>query len=583
MLLTLVALGLRAYRLDAVGLSEDEAHKFQATQAYRAGDFTPNAEHPMLMKTLVTLSAMAAEQWNATVTRHHSSLTISEETALRLPNVLFGALTTIVLFLFAREMFNPLTGWITAVLWATGINAIAVNRIAKEDTLLVFFTWLGYHFFLKAKHEGPVESGRRERFYILSGLSFGLMLASKYFIHYMGLYYLYNYLRPHDPQTNYPLGKRTMIKFFAAFFLAFALANPMLFHPKTLHYLVVYVSERIVPHHGYEMMGHLYYNNAWKFSNATPLYFYPLFLFVKVPPVLILAFVIGLVLIIRKPWPRTLSPTLAMVMCGVVPISFFLADWVRDVLRLQSMLLITIVIVSLSLIVGLMLVKRGSKEDGPLFLRFMLVFWIIPFTAFGSKWLRYTLALMPMVYMTAAVGIAAGCYKIRALPWPSTMRQVAASLVLAVFLLVPAWTAFANRPYYLLYVNALGGGKDRRAYYFPHDEIYDAGLREAIGFIAYRAPSGSLVAQDAPGVAEFYLQKYKRTDLVAIELSSRNFNSAQISPDAPAYVIVQKGRRYFENQAWLDYIERHYQPVKEIWIDGVRTTRVYEIERSPSG
>jgi len=44
--------GARVYRLDAAGFAEDEANKVFATRSYEQGDFTANAEHPMLMKLL---------------------------------------------------------------------------------------------------------------------------------------------------------------------------------------------------------------------------------------------------------------------------------------------------------------------------------------------------------------------------------------------------------------------------------------------------------------------------------------------------------------------------------------------------
>ncbi len=581
--LVLLALGLRAYRLDAVGVSEDEARKIAAVEAYRRGDFAPNAEHPMLMKSLILLSFLAAETWNQTVAAHRPAWHISEETALRFPNALAGAVTTVVLFLFAREMFDPFVGWITAILWATGLNAIAINRVAKEDTLLVLFMWLAFFFFMKAKHEGPVDTPRRQWFYRLSGASFGLMLASKYFPHYMGLIFLYNYLRPHDPQTNAPLGRRAMAGFFLAFALTFVAANPMLFHPETLRYLAFYLTETTVPHHGYEMMGTLYYNNAWKYTDRTPLYFYPLFLLVKVPPLLLLAFGLGLFWIIRRAVGGPQVPSVpvesaealsrwnAFGILGILAVgigAIELAHFTPVVYRVAAF-------TTISLVLALLLVRRGRKEEGPFFLRFMLVFWFVPYTLFGGKWLRYTLSLMPLVYMTAAVGVALLVRWVRGrIPW-ARVQSAAAILTLALFLGVPAWATVTASPYYALYVNELGGGEKRRAYYFPHDEVYDAGMREAIALIAARAPRGSRIGHDAPEVVRFYTRRFGREDLVGVEMSSPRFS---LAPDSrPLYVIVQRGRRYFENERWLRELEQRYRPIGEIRVDGVVTTKVYEI------
>ncbi|GBC78077.1 hypothetical protein HRbin08_01563 [bacterium HR08] len=588
-LLVILAFGLRAVHLEAVGVSEDEARKIAAIEAYRRGDFTPNAEHPMLMKSLILVSFLAAEWWNRAIAARHPDWRIAEETALRLPNALVGALTTVVLFLFARELFDPLVGWVTAILWATGVNAIAINRVAKEDTLLVFFMWLAFFFFLKAKREGPVETARRQWFYRLSGASFGLMLASKYFPHYMGLIFLYNYLRPHDPETNAPLGRRAMMGFFLAFAVAFIAANPMLFHPETLRYLAVYLTETTVPHHGYEMMGGLYYNNAWKFTNRTPLYFYGLFLLVKVPPPVLLAFAIGLLWILRRAWSsggrsdhlsraeawrdRASAPfggisLGALLALGIGGEMLALVQFTPVIYRVAAFTLV-------SLLLALLFVVRGRKEEGPFFLRFMLVFWFVPYSLFGGKWLRYTLSLMPLVYMTAAVGIALVIREGSRRLSGAFVRHGFVALMLAFFLGAPVWAAVHASPYYSFYVSALGGGAEKRAYYFPHDEIYDAGMREALAFIAARAPRGSRVGHDAPEVVRFYASRFGRGDLLGVELSSSEF--ALTRDSRPLYVIVQKGRRYFENQRWLEELERHYRPIWEVRIEGVVTTRVYEI------
>ncbi len=583
--LLLVAVGMRVVHLDAVGVSEDEARKIAAVEAYRRGDFTPNAEHPMLMKSLILLSFLAAEWWNHAIAAHRPEWRISEETALRLPNAVVGALTTLVLFLFAREMFDPLVGWFTAILWATGLNAIAINRVAKEDTLLVFFLWLAFYFFMKAKHEGPVDTARRQWLYRLSGASFGLMLASKYFPHYMGLIFLYNFLRPHERRTNAPVGRRAMAGFFLAFCIAFVAANPLLFHPETLRYLAVYLTETTVPHHGYEMMGELYYNNAWKFSQRTPLYFYGLFLLVKVPVPVLLAFALGLFWIVRRAWSSSdregglMSVTESRgaqrggsIVGAMLVLS---AAGAVGLISLTPVVYRVAALTAASLFLALIFVMGGRKEEGPFFLRFMLVFWFVPYTLFGGKWLRYTLSLMPLVYMTAAVGIAwvirEGIPRVSC-AWVRRSLRIAA---LILFLGAPTWAALAASPYYSFYVNELGGGEKRRAYYFPHDEVYDAGMREALAFLAAHAPRGSRIGHDAPGVLRVYARRFGREDWVGIELSSPGFTL--VSEEYPLYVIVQKGRRYFENQRWIEELERHYRPILEVRIEGVVTTTVYEI------
>src|SRR5262249_42617488 len=155
-------------------------------RAYEQGDFTVNAEHPMLMKLLCFVSTKSATAWNQAIgNRVH--LAVSEESALRFPNVLFGALTIIPLFLLLTALLGFEAGAITSLLWTFGLNAIWFNRITKEDTLLLFFILLGFYFYHRAKLCEEYEVARQEKFYALAGAAFGLMVCSKYFPHYIGL------------------------------------------------------------------------------------------------------------------------------------------------------------------------------------------------------------------------------------------------------------------------------------------------------------------------------------------------------------------------------------------------------------
>src|ERR1700735_520242 len=88
-LLLIVALGffLRVRGLDRVGFHDDELNKVQAARAYLHGDFSPNREHPMLMKSMIAISLGLSDLWNQGLGQ---AMQISEEVSVRLPNVIFG-------------------------------------------------------------------------------------------------------------------------------------------------------------------------------------------------------------------------------------------------------------------------------------------------------------------------------------------------------------------------------------------------------------------------------------------------------------------------------------------------------------
>ncbi len=500
-LLILLGLGLRITQLSAIGFAEDEMNKLDAVHAYQRGDFSVNAEHPMVMKVLMLISLRAAP--NA-----------STEAALRFPNAIIGALTVIPLFLLTAAFFDRRTALMAAAFWAFGINAITHNRIGKEDTLLVFFMLFGFFFFLRAKQTSPLNKPVRKKNYMAAAVAFGLMIASKYFPHYLGLNMLFHHnFHAYKPKPVEPSG-RTPLWFFLLIIVVVLAASPAVLMPQVWQYMNAYLGERLLSHSGYLFAGQLYKNNMssspfW----GTPVYFYLLFLAIKVPLLIVLSFVLGLAVSIKR---------------------------------------------------------RG--ELGPAFLIFMFLFWIVPYSLIGGKWLRYTLTLMPIVYMLSAVGVIAliDWAKSR-VPDSKHSSLVLSSLAVALFVVAPAWTAFAHRPHYALYTNALASNK--AGFYFPHDEFYDDGLREAIKYVCEQAPQGATVAHETPGVARHYLSVFGRTDLNSQAISSPAFNPATAT--GTVYVIAQRGRTYFENREELEFVRSRFRKVDEAMIDGVSAVEVF--------
>jgi hypothetical protein len=463
----------------------------------------------MLMKSLIALSLAGGDSWNRGPGRSHP---LPEEVTVRLPNVIFGALTAVVLFLLAQEFFGVEIGLLTAFLWSIGTIAIMDNRLAKEDTLMVFFTWLAYYFYLRAKRAATANPQGAAKYYGASGASFGLMLASKYFPHYLGLNCLYHYFAGRKRRAA--LRGRDLILLLGACTLLFALFNPVVLLPNTLRYMLHYAGEGTMTHHGYLMMGRFYYDDPAHLQGGMPIYFYPLLLALKTPLPVLGAFLVGLI----EVW-------------------------------------------------------RRRREPGSAFLLFMFLFWIVPFSLLSSKWLRYMLAWMPTVYMIAGLGLA------RILSWPSvlarkvTPRRLApalAGVLAAVFLLGPAWVSAKSGPYYSLYLNPLGQG--RVGYYFPHDEVNDMGLREAIAALAQEAPAGTLVGGEAKPVFDYYLGRFHRDDLRYFDLSDR---VKRVEAPPSTYLVVQDGRKYFENIAFIERVESYESPVQTVEVGGAHAVRIY--------
>lgn len=510
--LAVVAFGFRAYELSAAGLSEDEVNKVVAARGYLRGDFGQNLEHPMLMKLAIAGCLAASDLWNE---RLGHVAPITEEAAARLPNVLAGTAMTLVIYLLAELMLGAPVGLLAAAFWSTGVLAIAVNRVAKEDTLLILFCWLGFYFYERAKRLAAGDAAAEVRRFALAGASFGLMLASKYFAHYLGLLFLFYHLAG-ESETNRPLTRRALLSFLGAMALAFLAFNPSLLLPGTWLYLLDYSGENTVSHHGYVLMGRLYQNTLSATPGGLPVYFYALMLAVKTPLVVAAAFLLGFGVAVRR-----------------------------------------------------------RNERGMFLLLFMFVMWIVPFSLVAGKWLRYVVAVLPAFYTLGAVGVVAvaraASSRIGAVPRAVTATAVATAAVLA-----PAAAAAAAAPHYSLYLNAIGG--DRKGWYFPHDELYDAGLREAIATIAAEAPPGSLVLGEAPPVWRYYLARLGREELRFYEMSEF---AGGPDPSEAAYVVVQDGRRYFENAAFIAAIESSRQPDVTVTVDGAEAARIYRVAAPP--
>ncbi|MDT4896544.1 MAG: Dolichyl-phosphate-mannose-protein mannosyltransferase [Acidobacteriota bacterium] len=521
-LIIIVGFGFRAINLGAEGLSEDELNKLHAVEDYRAHGLTAaNGEHPMLMKALLTASVVVAERWNASsLVSSYPSLAISTEAALRLPGVILGALTSLLIFLIVSELFGIEVALIAAALWALDPSGIGFNRIAKEDSFFLFFFLLANVFWLKGQRIAESREGRAHRYYWATAVAFGAMLASKYLPHFMAISGSYYYIFQGIPATRWRMGKKKWLLFFAIMGVAFVIFNPTILLPGTWHEMKIFAGEKRIGHDSYEFMGSLYRNQMTLWLKGSPWYFYYVFMGVKMSLPVIIGFLIGLPLLFRK-----------------------------------------------------------SLGDGRFFILFWLMYWFLPFTVLGGKFTRYFTMALPVVLITSAIGIhfVARLLAQRAGKWAqndsakATLRACVASVVLAFPLIASASAA----PFYRLYTNVLGGGRERAGDYFPHDEFYDARTREAMSEIARRARANARIASETPALVTYYGQLAGRNDLIALSLSDKE---AMKQLEEGDFVIVARGRRYFSNEAYVARLEQSGQPVVSLSLGGIPAVRIYALD-----
>ena len=325
-LLAMLAFAVRLNRVDFSSLSEDESAKTAAVQEYRQGHFIGiNSEHPMMPKMLIWASLTTGERWSR-VASLHSWPSISPEGWLRFPNVLFGAATAAVLFLFCRRMMGLAGSFAASFFWAVAPLAVALNRLGKEETPLTFFTLLACYFYCRAQQANADLSSRR--WFDLSAIGFGLSFASQYVPHLFGMNALAWLLAGRVGLSRKPSQYRYK-RFFLIMFLAFFLVNPVVLSPGNFNAIVHWLHHDGVKHTGYDFDGTLYLNFPSRLLAGIPWYFYLWLLVVKTPIPILVSIVVGSILLMLD--RRTLASCFFLVF-GVLQLaglSICGAKWIR--------------------------------------------------------------------------------------------------------------------------------------------------------------------------------------------------------------------------------------------------------------
>ena len=213
------------------------------------------------------------------------------------------------------------------------------------------------------------------------------------------------------------------------------------------------------------------------------------------------------------------------------------------------------------LIAGLPLLFRRKLGDGRYFILMWLYFWFAAFSFLGGKFTRYYTTALPAVLITSAIGIQfLGRWlaqRISSFGWATSLRHYVPA-GLAVIVITASVIASAQiAPHFRLFTNSIGGGNERAGYYFPHDEFYDASMREALSEIARRAKPAARIASESPLLASYYAEQEKRHDLVCVSLSDPVAMSQLAEGD---FVIVARGRRYFSNDALITSLAANSRP-----------------------
>ncbi|HEX5886188.1 MAG TPA: glycosyltransferase family 39 protein [Pyrinomonadaceae bacterium] len=516
--LMVAGFGFRVTGLSAEGLSEDELNKLNAVAEYRTRGLTgANGEHPMLMKALQAATIIAAEKWNAAFPANP----IAPETALRLPGAIVGALSTLLIFLIALELFGAEVALIGAALWAFDPSGIGFNRIAKEDSFLIFFFLLANVFWLRGQRVAESTDRNPNKYYWATAACYGAMVASKYVPHLFAISMCYYWMFQRLPETRWRLGKKRVLTVFAIMGIVFLVLSPTILLPETWRQMGLFAGGKRVSHDGYEFMNRLYTQRFDDWLRGIPVYFYLVFTAVKLPLLTVLGFLVGLPLLFRR--------------------------------------------------------KLG---DGRYFILFWFMLWVVAFCFPGGKFTRYYTTVLPAVLITSALGIQlVGRWlanRMAGFGWSSGLKHYVPASLAVIVIAASVINSVQAAPHFRLFTNSVGGGTTWAGYYFPHDEFYDASMRDAMTEIASRARPGAQVASESPSVASYYAERAARPDLVCISLSDPEALKQLATGD---FIIIARGRRYFSNDTLTIALRDHATPITDLKLGAVPSAKIYELDQ----
>jgi hypothetical protein len=197
----------------------------------------------------------------------------------------------------------------------------------------------------------------------------------------------------------------------------------------------------------------------------------------------------------------------------------------------------------------------------------------------GGKFTRYYTTVLPAVLITCALGIQfAGRWianRLAAFGGLTGLKHYVPAALAVIVIAGAVVSSIQAAPHFRLFTNTIGGGMEWAGYYFPHDEFYDASMRDAIAEIARRAEPGARVASESPSLAAHYAERSQRPDLICVSLS----DPAAVKQLRPGdFVIIARGRRYFSNDALINTLRNYSTALTNLTLAQVPSAKIYQLD-----
>jgi len=306
-LFLVIFFALALHSITQKSIINDELVHITAGYSYlKTGDFRLNTEHPPLIKIISAIPLLFLNPhlpledpaWEAALTQPITQWNLGARFFFtynnnpdqilfwaRLPMLLIGLLLGIYLYKWAKELYGQKAGFLALLLFTFSPNLLANTRLVTTDMGVTTFIFITFYYIWKYNQTNT------KKYLYLSGLFFGLTLASKYtalyFIPIIAVLCLYeagkNKKKLIQQTKNFSI---LMLIAIAILILSYGIVN----FPKFLTGLLQVTIHSVVGHRSY-LFG--------TFSETGFLYYYPLVFLIKTP-IATIALIILTIILARK-------------------------------------------------------------------------------------------------------------------------------------------------------------------------------------------------------------------------------------------------------------------------------------------
>jgi hypothetical protein len=189
----------------------------------------------------------------------------------------------------------------------------------------------------------------------------------------------------------------------------------------------------------------------------------------------------------------------------------------------------------------------------------------------GAKWVRYSLVLLPFLFLAGGYAVQAIWDRMR----EKKMSLAFAGLAAAALFAFPLLELHSWSPYYSFYLNSIGGGQKNIARYFGQDEVSEFDTREVAQQVCSSAHAGARLATARPMSMTYYVENCGRTDIEVVPLYDRHY-----VPREGDRIILEPSRRFFETQRFFDALENSGMSRREVRVGPVLASTIYLFDSS---